>query len=379
MMFSGGQAGGRAVAEVRADPVRAVPGGRPVEIACDESGSDGENLTSGNTDVFAHASVNLSVEFAAHSVQVIRDRIRSPAEEYKANHLLREKHRAVLEWLLDTDGPLYGHAHVHLTEKPFFVVDRMVDLLLGEAGTTAVILYREGRNSFGDEQWRAFLESSNSLLRLRNNGEADAPVDTFFHMVGALARTHPGDRSGNGLADILAALLSARSRADAYRARISETPVLFPALNPLLPAIVRTAAHWSGGGRPLSLVHDRQNMLTEERIAWLMQTARLAGLRLVAARSDPRVQLADFLAGIARKIASDERGGHGDPRLTALLRPYVDPSSVWGDDRSWAVLGGGDRSRRGPCQDATAVQVAEPGERASAPGDRPLDHGGSHG
>ncbi|WP_114257077.1 hypothetical protein [Streptomyces sp. Go-475] len=27
----------------------------------------------------------------------IRDRIRSPAEEYQANHPLREKHRAVLE------------------------------------------------------------------------------------------------------------------------------------------------------------------------------------------------------------------------------------------------------------------------------------------
>ncbi|GGZ94776.1 hypothetical protein [Streptomyces bluensis] len=327
------------MAHVRADPVRGVPGGRPVEIACDESGSDGENLTSGNTDVFAHASVHLPVEFAAHSVQVIRDRIRSPAEEYKANHLLREKHRAVLEWLLDTDGPLYGHAHVHLTEKSFFVVDRMVDLLLGETGTTAATLYREGRNSFGDERWRAFLESSNRLLRVRNNGEAGAPVDAFFHMIDALSWTYSGDPSGNGLGDILAALLAARSRADAYRARIAETPAIYPVLNPLLPAIVRTAAHWSGGGRPVSLVHDRQNMLTEDRIAWLKETARLAGLRLVAARSDPRVQLADFLAGIARKIASDERGGRGDARLTTLLRPYVDPYSVWGDDRSWAVLG----------------------------------------
>ncbi len=75
-----------------------------LEIACDESGSDGENLTGGNTDVFAHAGVSLPLAEAASAVREIRDRIRSPAEEYKANHLLREKHRAVLEWLLAPEG-----------------------------------------------------------------------------------------------------------------------------------------------------------------------------------------------------------------------------------------------------------------------------------
>src|SRR5690242_9076845 len=63
---------------------------RPVEIACDESGSEGEHLVGGNTDVFAHASVNLSIDTSAACVQEIRARIGSPALEYKANHLLRE-------------------------------------------------------------------------------------------------------------------------------------------------------------------------------------------------------------------------------------------------------------------------------------------------
>ncbi|CAM5746082.1 hypothetical protein [Streptomyces afghaniensis 772] [Streptomyces afghaniensis] len=84
-------------------------------------------------------------------------------------------------------------------------------------------------------------------------------------------------------------------------------------------------------------------MLTPDRIAWIEETARrsgvgLAGLRLVVAREDARVQVADFLAGIARKIASDVLNGRGDPVLTALLRPYVDPGSVWGDARSRALL-----------------------------------------
>lgn len=62
----------------------------PVEVACDESGSEGENLSGGETDVFAHASVRLDGEAAEHCIEETRERIRSPALEYKSNHLLRK-------------------------------------------------------------------------------------------------------------------------------------------------------------------------------------------------------------------------------------------------------------------------------------------------
>lgn len=330
--------GGRAVAGNGEDGERAVTSGGFLEVACDESGSDGENLVRGNTDVFAHASVRLPMESAAACVQEIRDRIRSPAEEYKANHVLREKHRAVLEWLLAPAGPVHGNAHVHLIEKAFFVVDRAVGLLLGDR-TEAVVLFRAGRREFGDERWREFLAAANQLLRVRNEGEPGEPVDAFFRTVRALRRAD----CRTEVAETLERLSAARSRADCYRARLLDGPPLIPVLDPLLPAIVSTAAYWSASGRSVRLVHDRQNMLTPERVAWIEETARQAGigfdgLRLVHSRLDPRVQLADFLAGIARKIASEELNGRGDPELTTLLRPYVDPASVWGDERSWALL-----------------------------------------
>ncbi|PZG94470.1 hypothetical protein C1I97_27690 [Streptomyces sp. NTH33] len=128
------------------------------------------------------------------------------------------------------------------------------------------------------------------------------------------------------------------------RARVAAGPALIPVLDPLLPAILRTAAQWSAPGQDVRLVHDRQNMLTPGHVEWLLRTARQRGVALdgpvlVAARQDPRVQLADFLAGIARKIASDELNGRGDPALTALLRPYVDAASVRGDAPSWARPG----------------------------------------
>ena len=332
------------------DGERAVTGGGFLEVACDESGSDGENLTGGNTDVFAHASVRLPVETAAAYVQEIRDRIRSPAEEYKANHLLREKHRAVLEWLLAPAGPIHGNAQVHLIEKAYFVVDRTVDLLLGD-GTEALGLYRAGRGDFGDALWREFLAAANQLLRVRNGGGPEEPVAAFFHTLQALRRADCRPE----VAETLHRLAASRSRADSYRARLLDGPPLIPVLNPLLPAIVGTAAHWSASGRSVCLVHDRQNMLTPERIAWIEETARragigFAGLRLVHSRLDPRVQVADYLAGIARKIASDELNGHGDPALTSLLRPYVDPASVWGDERSWTQLG------QQPVQERSAVR-----------------------
>ncbi|MFF6880680.1 hypothetical protein ACFY9S_36055 [Streptomyces sp. NPDC012474] len=318
-----------------ADVERGGVAGVFLEIACDESGSDGENLTGGNTDVFAHAGVSLSLASAAATVAEIRSRIRSPAEEYKATHLLREKHRAVLEWLLAPEGPVDGRARVHLMEKAYFVVDRTLGLLLDDAAEAAV-LFRAGRPVFGQEGWRAFLEAANQLLRVRHDGD---PVDAFYGTVDTLRRAHPRTDA----ARILERLAATRPRAVAYRDGFLAGPPLIPLLNPLLPAIVRTAELWSGSGRPVHLVHDRQNMLTPERIAWIETTARragigLTGLRLVVARDDARVQVADFLAGIARKIASDELNGRGDPALTALLRPFVDPGSVWDDARSGALL-----------------------------------------
>ncbi|MEU3160878.1 hypothetical protein ACPCAJ_14925 [Streptomyces griseoincarnatus] len=311
------------------------------EIACDESGSDGENLTGGNTDVFAHAGVQVPVADAARALREIRDRIRSPATEYKATHLLREKHRTVLEWFLAPGGPVHGAARVHLTEKSFCVLDRLAGVLLDDRGAAAE-LYRTVREALGAEDGQRFLSVANRLLRIRNGAEPGSSVPLFFETVDGLRRACAGTDAGSAPGRLAAG----RGRAEAYRAGLLDGPaVRIPVLNPLLPAIVATAAYWSGPERrPVRLVHDRQNLLTPGRIAWIEETARRSGvalteLRLVVARDDPRVQLADFLAGIARKAAGDALRGDGDPGLVALLRPYVDPASLWGDGGTADALG----------------------------------------
>jgi hypothetical protein len=331
----------------------APAGGVPV-IACDESGSEGENLIGANTDVFAHASVALSTESAAECIRETRSRIRSPALEYKANHLLRTKHRPVLEWLLDKDGPIHGHAHVHLTDKTFFVVGKVVDFLVADvayaesivrhhdpqAKAMAVTLYRDGPQEFGRELWVAFLQSFIGLMRASSRRGAGMSIDSFFCLVGDL---HLASRPGR-VHDIMGLLLRARPRVAAFREKLLDNPKLIPPLDPQIPAIIEMVAYWSAGGKFVSIVHDEQPTLTERRIAQLRQIlsassqGRLAGLTFVDSRSDPRVQVADFLAGIARKIASDELNSRGDAELTAMLRPYVDAHSIWGDNRSWRLL-----------------------------------------
>ncbi|MBP2325783.1 hypothetical protein JOF56_006168 [Kibdelosporangium banguiense] len=253
----------------------------PTEIACDESGSEGGNLIGAITDVFAHASVRLSIESAEECIHRLRRRIRSPALEYKANHLLREKHRAVLVWLLSPHGPIHGNARVHLVEKTFFVTEKFAEL--AAPSLDARTLYRAGWQALGPRRWLAFLKSFNDLVR-----------------------SQPG----------------------------------LIALDLHIPAIAQAVAHWSAEGDPVAVVHDRQNLLTEERLLQLKQTlgGRLTGLRFADSRDDARVQIADFLAGVARRIASDELNGHGDAELVELLRSYVDPASTWGDERSWAAL-----------------------------------------
>lgn len=240
--------------------------------------------------MFAHAGVHLSGVAAAECVEELRRRIRSPALEYKANHLLREKNRGALEWFLGPDGPVDGHAHVHLVDKTLFLIGRVVELVGG--GPAEVLdLHRQ---RLDPARWAAV----NDVLRARRGVVAALPDD----MGPVVDRLH-----GAG-------------------------PLPAKGLDPLGPAILRAVAMWGGGGRvPVAVVHDRQTSLTTDRVAALMaRPGAPASLRFVGSRTDPRVQVADFLAGVATRAVSDQLAGRGDPGLLDLLEPYVDPLSVLG-------------------------------------------------
>ncbi|SEG99907.1 hypothetical protein SAMN05444920_114183 [Nonomuraea solani] len=306
----------------------------PLEIACDESGSEGEKLVGGNSDVFAHASVLMDAATASDCVGELRERAPTPANEYRAGHVLREKYRPALLWLLSPDGPVLGNVHVFLTDKIYYVAGKVAELLVEDhtprigldprAGATAAALYREGRRTFGPERWTAFLDAFNYLLRAKNGQGVTTSVEETFRLVDGLRG------AGGPAGEIMESLWRARPRVESFRERLLGDPYVFPALDPLIPAIVRAVTYWGAGG-PVLVVHDRQTTLTDERVAQMREISggRMAGLRLVDSMLDDRVQVADVMAGVARKIALDELTGRADPVLSALIRPYVDPASIW--------------------------------------------------
>jgi hypothetical protein len=341
---------------------RSVSTGPGVEIACDESGFSGSNLVRTDTKVFTHASVRLRTEDATRCVDEIRDRAGDPAREYKSARLMRARDRTLLVWLLGPTGPLLGNAHVHLTDKTYFVVERVTCLLLGElssplwAGLSpgprvtrfAVTLHRDGPRTFGEGRWQAFLDASNSLLVGRTSPDRSAPVDRFFQVVDALRASEVAGAVGR----IVRMLRQAGTDGHTSRGQLLHDPKVVPATDLFVPAILRAVAHWSAQVGPVTIVHDEQSALTRLRIAQLQQIlldpppsfprslpqCPMSGLRGADSRTDPRVQIADLLAGLARRIASDELDGRSNPELTTLLRPYVDSDSIWQDSRSWAAL-----------------------------------------
>ncbi|MEH1123175.1 hypothetical protein [Micromonospora sp. CPCC 206061] len=324
------------------------------EIACDESGWEGANLVAGSSDIIAYASVRLSVDAAAECLRELGGRAGHLAREYKASHVLRSDPRSTVTSLLGPASPIHGNAFVHLTDKSYFVVGRVLDLVLGQSADAtsaglvvdrrltelATTLSREGPEAFGRDRWQAFLAASNAVLRTRKRRTVREPVDAFLNLVETLAELDAGSRLGA----ILDELRRARPVAYAARTRILEHHVLQPTLEPLIPALARTILHWSRDGEAdVSIVHDEQSALTEGRIRrlerQLLPPGRFLRFRQVDSRTDPRVQVADVLAGVARRLAADELRGRGDAELGGLLRAYVDPASRWSDERSWSRLG----------------------------------------
>jgi hypothetical protein len=332
------------------------------EIACDESGWEGTNLVTGNSEVIAYASVGMSRDEARECLETLLGHIGQNGPEYKASHVLRAASAADLAWLLGTHGPLHGRARVHLTDKAFFVVSRVLDVFVGESVETtsagmvqdprvarmARTLCQTGPAVFGPEKWRAFLAASNAMLRISRRLSVSGPVDAFYAQLDAMQ----GVGVRGDVDEVLDALQNARSTAYAVRSGLFASHVLQPALEPLIPALARTVLYWMSGRQEVVIVHDEQSALTRRRLAVLEQTlaepplqliparrdGRFIQLRQVDSRSEPRVQIADILAGVARAIATEELHGTGEPERTRLLQRYVDPDSHWWHEPSWQRL-----------------------------------------
>jgi hypothetical protein len=300
--------------------------------------------------------VKLDVAVAGELVRDLRARIGAETVELKAGQLLRPRHRPVIGWLLSPTSPL-NNAQVHLTDTTFFVLARLVDLLIGQeevrataspggdhrSREMAVTLYEEGPRTYGRVLGQRFLTLAANLMRTNNRWLPKNPVGSFFDLVEAMIQR--GDATPT--AKVLKLVLEARPVAVTTRTAHEENRRLTPLLEPVIPALARAVEFWGSHAEVVWVVHDEQSALTRERLSDVAASYaaghpghRLAGVRLVDSKTDPRVQVADVLAGIARRLAQGQLDGSGD-EFTALLRPYVDPQSTWADTQSWAALSPG--------------------------------------
>ncbi|WP_145814052.1 hypothetical protein [Kribbella amoyensis] len=323
-----------------------------VEIACDESGFSGTNLLDQDARVLAHASVRIDDEAAADCVALLRASSPYPVREYKSAQLLRPDQRPVLSWFLGPDGPLLGQAAVQLTDKRFLVAGRISGLFAGElsyvTGTSldrdhravalARVLHHQGPATFGPVRWKSLLKAFISLLRAKNHGQYLTRTEAFL----AVAAEYEADEA-LPISEPLRLIRTGRPRLLALQDRLFDDRTLIPPLEVMIPALLETSLHWAGPGRQVAVIHDEQSALTVHRIAQLNQlltveSDSLLTLEQADSRTDPRVQVADLLAGAARQIATAELRGEGDPTLTTLLRPYLGPHAIWSHPTSWSRL-----------------------------------------
>jgi hypothetical protein len=316
-----------------------------VEIACDESGFSGTNLLHSATPVITHASVDLRADEAIGLITALRSGFRFSPHEFKSGQFLRGRGAAeALEWFL---AALHGRALVHLVDKELFLTTRIIDLLLAEpsyaAGTrlaqehrpAALALYRARRSAGSD--WAVFLAAFVDLVRVKRRHPDRRTVERFFQARDALVQTRPGRQAEAVLTEL------SPTHVWAVVARLHDDDrSIPPPLEPMLPALAETVLSWSAGARQVLVTHDEQSALTADRLTRLQQVltndgrpspveadgrptlpagvSPLAGLVMVDSRDDPRVQVADLLAGVASrslKIIDD-----------GPLQPILSPTSL---------------------------------------------------
>jgi hypothetical protein len=227
--------------------------GAVVEIASDESGFSGTNLLHPASPVITHASAGLCAGEAAELITALRSGFRFSPRECKSGQFLRSPAAGeALGWLL---AALRGRAHVHLAGKEYFLITRIVDLLLAgpsyAAGTrltqdqrpAALALYR-ARHLAGSG-WRVFLAAFIDLFRIKRRRRPDPlALERFFQARDALLR----DRLGAQAKDVLAGL--SRTRVQAVLTRLLAGDRSIPApLEPMLPAAARPARRRPGSPR----------------------------------------------------------------------------------------------------------------------------------
>jgi len=336
-----------------------------IEIACDESGNTGENLVAGGAKVFSEGSHDLSVAESAEVLDWIRNQIGQSGSEIKWRSV--RKHPSLVEELFGTK--LIGRARFYLTEKLYFTVGKVIDLLIeeryhsqgrdlyasGSAKRMALDLYRGGPRALERDQWTALLVGFNSLMRRDSSTQKlkaipKTTVDEFYAVVD-MCRWASKRRA---VSEILGALVDTKKFADEFVAALDPQSSPIPALDPLVPSLAQSTRHWfdDSSAAEIRVLHDEGPVpsstamgalaegLRHPREFWRYGTAvNLVDIETGNSSTDPRLQVADLVAGFGATCGGLALDGQLHPSFLELANLTILPSSLWGDEKSGLLLG----------------------------------------
>ncbi|WP_406733575.1 hypothetical protein [Streptomyces sp. NBC_01794] len=342
-------------------------------IAIDESGYNGDQL-SGRDRYMTLGSVAVDDTEAAGIVDTLRREagIQKTAPEVKFQKMFTGggagARRRLLAEILGPDGPLDGRASVYIIDTHYFVMAKLVDLLLeerfhrmgydivsnGVARQLARDVTTEGTRALGRDGFDRFVSTAVGFFSKKNRTGDQISVDDLYTVIGescAYARRRKAPQAKKA-AVVLEMLRAARPEAEAFaRERPAEaTPagpygLLDDSLDPLITAVPTVVLHASArhGGKIHALADD-QRLLTDDKLDVLERGAIAVGMvrglvegghlvDLVRGRSvdHPSLQLADLVAGAGRAVAR-RHDGEEDPAgddLHPVVIPLVDPEGLF--------------------------------------------------
>lgn len=325
----------------------------PLVVACDESGNDGENLLAGQSTVFAHASVILAPDNAAELMDEIRARTRSHTTELKSKTILQPRHEATAKWLLSHPS-IEGCASVHLTHKKYFVVSKLFDSTAeelahqlghdiyetGVALAGANLLFYLAPQTYG-VSWDKLLMTFQQFMRAKDEVQAQEHLTRLVGITVELLRDEDAI-----VRDVLDTVFSGLSHLRSLsKLQLGQgVDERLRTMDPLIAAVGATVRLWgSASGRSVELLHDAAKELTPVKIEWARRSlarpediapsrqglgTELTRVRLVDSKDDPRVQVADLLAGVGRAVGESMVTEQEHP-LGRSLVPIVSGASLW--------------------------------------------------
>lgn len=317
-----------------------------IEIAGDESGSDGENIADATHRFFAYGTTCLSANDARDLLREIRAAIGSSTKDIQSARELKSgplisKHSETVARVL-RESPVNSQSSIYVADKWFFLAGKMVSLVIEEQAAEmgipiasverqlAVELMDKVAPAIGDQLWADLMTAFNQVVRFYH--PASGISSSAMPFLQALNQVRKRWTGQSPVVDMMW-----KSRFQILQYVDESPPPIVRYLEPMVPTLFAVAGTWSDRfpGVPIGLVADEQSALTADTRALLVAASpvmksQLASVITRTSHSDPRIQIADLLAGSGRYAAQTLQAGQTD-NLTEAVVSLLDRNGMWSD------------------------------------------------